>query len=151
MTTPSSFAAAAGVMFLTGIGIPIFAALNGGLGRSLESPVAATAVTFAVGLTISVAALAVVGAPSAARFSAVSPHSYAGAAFIVFYALAVTYFAPRIGVGNAVFFVLLGQLVAAAVIDHFSLLGAEHFGLSPRRILGIVLMAAGVWLAKRTA
>lgn len=151
MQANPSFAAAAGIMFLTGIGIPIFAALNGGLGRGLESPIAATAVTFAVGLAISLAALSAVGAPPAARFASVPPQAYVGAAFIVFYALAVTYFAPRIGIGNAVFFVLLGQLVAAAVIDHFALLGAAHFALSPRRILGIVVMAAGVWLAKRTA
>jgi len=54
-------------------------------------------------------------------------------------------------VGNAVFFVLLGQLVAAAVIDHFGLMGALPFALTPRRALGIAVMALGVWLAKRTA
>jgi bacterial/archaeal transporter family-2 protein len=68
----------------------------------------------------------------------------------VFYALSITYFAPRIGVGNAVFFVLLGQLVAAAAIDHYGLLGAAQFPLTPRRALGVAVMAVGVWLAKRT-
>lgn len=138
-------------MFLSGVGIPIFAALNGGLGRSLANPVAATAITFAVGLMLALAAVALVGPPQLASFSGIPPQNYVGAAFMVFYALSITYFAPRIGLGNAVFFVLLGQLVAAAVIDHFALMGALPFSLTPRRALGIAVMALGVWLAKRTA
>lgn len=150
MSTHTSFWAAAGIMFLTGIGIPILAVLNGGLGKGLDHPVMATVITFAVGLAISLAALAVVGAPSLQRFSGIAVPNYLGASFMVFYVLSVTYFAPRIGVGNAVFFVLLGQLVAAAAIDHFGLLGAIRFGLTPRRAAGIAVMTLGVWLAKRT-
>lgn len=138
-------------MFLTGIGIPIFATLNAGLGRGLGNPVAATVITFGVGLLISLLALALVGAPSLARFGSIPAQNYVGVAFMFAYVLAVTFFAPRIGVGNAVFFVLLGQLVAAAVIDHFGLMGALPFALTPRRALGIAVMALGVWLAKRTA
>jgi transporter family-2 protein len=138
-------------MFLTGIGIPIFATLNAGLGRGLGNPVAATVITFGVGLLISLVALALVGAPSMARFSGIPPQNYVGVTFMFAYVLAITFFAPRIGVGNAVFFVLLGQLVAAAVIDHFGLMGALPFALTPRRALGIAVMALGVWLAKRTA
>ena len=138
-------------MFLTGIGIPIFATLNAGLGRGLGNPVAATAITFAVGLVLSLGALAVAGPPPLSSFAGIPPQNFVGAAFMVAYALAITFFAPRIGVGNAVFFVLLGQLVAAAVIDHFGLMGALPFALTPRRALGIAVMALGVWLAKRTA
>ena len=152
MPAQSSFPIAAAIMFLSGIGIPIFAALNGGLGRGLDHPVGAIVVTFAVGLAVALVALAIVGGlPPAARFAAVPPQYYLGALFMVFYGLAITYFGPRIGVGNAVFFVLLGQLVAAATIDHFGLFGAIHFALTPRRALGIAVMALGVWLAKRTA
>jgi len=138
-------------MFLTGIGIPILAAMNGVLGRGLDNPVAATVVVFAVGLMISLVALAIVGAPQLSRLSSVPWPYFLGAAFMAFYILSITYFAPLIGVGNAVFFVLLGQLVAAAVIDHFGLLHATQFALTPRRLIGIAVMAFGVWLAKRTA
>jgi transporter family-2 protein len=151
MPAQPSFATAAGIMFLSGIGIPILAALNGVVGKGLDHPVMATVMTFLVGLVIALLLLAISGGPPPlARFAAVSPPYYLGAAFMVFYALAVTFFAPRIGVGNAVFFVLLGQLVAAAAIDHFGLLHAAQFPLTPRRILGIAVMALGVWLAKRT-
>jgi transporter family-2 protein len=68
---------------------------------------------------------------------------------MLFYALSVTWAAPRIGVGNAVFFVLLGQLVAAAAIDHFALWGAMPSALTGRRLAGIVVMALGVYLARK--
>ncbi|HEY0959996.1 MAG TPA: DMT family transporter [Novosphingobium sp.] len=150
MPSQASFVPIAGLMFLTGIGIPIMATLNAGLGQQLGSPVAATFVLFVVGVTLAALVLAISGdAPSLARISFGKPWLYAGAVFILFYALSITWAAPRIGVGNAVFFVLLGQLVAAATIDHFGLWGAVQSAITPRRVLGIAVMALGVYLARK--
>jgi transporter family-2 protein len=68
---------------------------------------------------------------------------------VAFYVLTVTYIAPHFGVGNAVFFVLLGQLISAAAIDHFGLFGAQVSPLGLARAGGIALMAAGVWLTQQ--
>jgi len=68
---------------------------------------------------------------------------------IAFYVLSITFIAPKFGVGNAVFFVLLGQLVSAAAIDHFGLFGAQISPLSVTRAGGITLMAAGVYLTQQ--
>jgi transporter family-2 protein len=136
-------------MFLTGIGIPVMAALNAGLGKGLASPTAATAVLYLVGLAMALAALAWTGQPDWSRAASIPLPNWFGAFFVVAYILAVTWFAPRIGVGNAVFFVLIGQLLSAAAIDHFGLLGAERMTISPQRALGLLVMAAGVWLAKK--
>ena len=57
--------------------------------------------------------------------------------------------APVFGVGNAIAFVLLGQLIAMATIDQFGLLGAPQISLTPFRILGLILMAAGVFFVVR--
>ncbi|MBS0253765.1 MAG: DMT family transporter [Proteobacteria bacterium] len=137
-------------MFLTGVGIPVLASMNGALGRSLGSPVAATAVVFVVGAAISLAVLGWAGVPGAASFAAAPRWSYFAALFMVFYLLSITFLGPRIGIGNAVFFVLLGQLVAATVIDHFGLFGAVRFEASAQRLAGVAVMAVGVYLAKRT-
>ena len=59
--------------------------------------------------------------------------------------------APRIGVANAVFFVLLGQLVSAALMDQFGLFGALKSPLTTLRIIGIVFMVIGTYLARRIA
>jgi transporter family-2 protein len=152
MSTPaagSSFGAIAALMFAGGIGIPVMATLNAGLGRQLASPAAATVILFGGGLALSAVLLLVNGAPPLARYASVPPGFYLGAIFVVLYIFSITWAAPRIGVGNAVFFVLLGQLVAAAAIDHLGLWGALVAPLTIRRTIGIAVMAVGVYLAKK--
>ncbi len=91
------------------------------------------------------------GALGDIRFSADIPfHFYFGGLFVAFYVISVTFIAPRFGVGNAIFFVLVGQLTSAAIIDHFGLFGAQRFPVDTARLAGIALMVAGVWLARRT-
>jgi len=137
------------MMLLSGVGIPIMAAMNANLGQHVGGPVAATAILFGVGFVLSAIVLMVVGVPSFEQLGSGRPIYYLGAAFMVFYALAVTFAAPRIGIGNAVFFVLLGQLIASATIDHFGLFGAITTAITPRRLIGIALMAAGVYMARK--
>jgi uncharacterized membrane protein YdcZ (DUF606 family) len=68
---------------------------------------------------------------------------------IAFYVLSITFIAPKFGVGNAVFCVLLGQLVSAAAIDHFALFGAAQNSLNLVRSSGIAVMALGVWITQQ--
>ncbi len=63
--------------------------------------------------------------------------------------LSITWVAPHFGLGNAVFFVLLGQIGAAALIDHFGLFGTRQTPVTGLRAAGIALMAVGVLLARR--
>ena len=153
MTTPSSapFLPIAAMMFAAGIGIPVFAAFNSALSKQLGGPMAATAVTFAVGFVVALALVAVTGFPARSAFTFETPHIWFGAVFMLFYATSVAYAAPRIGLGNAIFFVLLGQIVAAAAIDHFGWLGAIHSAMTPKRMLGIAVMALGLYLARKPA
>jgi transporter family-2 protein len=145
----SAFLPIAAMMFAAGIGIPVFAAFNAGLGKQLGGPIPATAAAFAVGLVIALVLVAVTGLPQRAAFTFDTPYVWFGAVFILFYGVSVTYAAPRIGLGNAIFFVLLGQIVAAAAIDHFGWLGAIPSALTPKRMLGIAVMAVGLWLARK--
>ncbi len=137
------------MMFVAGLGIPVFAAFNSALGQQLGSPVASTAVTFGIGLVLALLLLACVGFPARSGFTFERPYIWAGAVFMLFYGISVAFAAHRIGVGNAVFFVLLGQLVAAAAIDHFALWGAMPASLTAKRALGIAVMALGVYLARK--
>lgn len=139
------------LMIIAGIGIPIMATLNGGVGQQLQSPVAASAILFGLGLAVAGIALAFTGVPSASQLAAVPPWRFAGALLVLFYILSITWAGPRIGIGNAIFFVLLGQLIAAAIIDHYGLWGAIKSELTLRRAIGIAVMALGVYLAKKTS
>ena len=144
-----AFLPLAAMMFAAGLGIPVFAALNAGLGQQLGGPVAATAVTFAIGFVIATAMLVFTGFPAASTFTFERPWLWIGAVVMLFYATSVAYSAPRIGLGNATFFVLLGQIVAAAIIDHFGLLGSIQSAITPKRALGLAVMAFGLYLARK--
>lgn len=138
------------VMLAAGIGIPVLAALNAALGQRISSPSMAALCLFAVaGLTALIVVAATGGGRTIPSLLSQPKHLYLAGILVAFYVLSITYIAPHFGVGNAVFFVLLGQLVAAATIDHFGLFGAQVSQLNAMRIAGIVVMAFGVLLTQR--
>jgi transporter family-2 protein len=139
----------AAIMFVAGIGIPVLAALNAALGRLIGSPIVAAAILFTVaGIVTWTLALATGLTPL--KSAAQAPrHLFFAGALIAFYVLSITFIAPKLGVGNAVFFVLLGQLVSAAAIDHFALFGAAQNSLNLIRASGIAVMAIGVWITQQ--
>lgn len=137
-------------MLAAGVGIPILAALNAGLGSRIGSPVAAAAILFTVAMSVTLVVLAFKGLPALSAILTAPRHLFLAGVLVAFYILSITFIAPKFGVGNAVFFVLLGQLVSAALIDHFGLFGARISPLSLPRASGIALMATGVFLTQKS-
>jgi transporter family-2 protein len=56
--------------------------------------------------------------------------------------------AQRLGATVLVAVVLIGQMVAAIVIDHYGLLGLDQQEISPLRILGVIFLIVGVILIR---
>jgi bacterial/archaeal transporter family-2 protein len=140
----------AGLMFAAGMGIPLLAALNANLGQRIGSPVAAGVVLFAVAFAATLAVLLVTGGQGAlARVQGQPPVLFLAGTLVAFYILSVTFVAPRFGLANAILFVLLGQLVSAAVIDATGLMGLAARPVSLQRLAGLLVMAAGVILSQR--
>ena len=136
-------------MLAAGIGIPVLAALNAALGKHLGAPMVAGVVLFAVAFLTAGIVAVVTGPGTLAKVASAPKHLLLAGVLIAFYVLSITAIAPRFGVGNAVFFVLLGQLISAAAIDHFGLFGAQATPLNWTRAGGIALMAAGVALTQK--
>ncbi len=139
----------AAIMFAAGIGIPLLAALNASLGARMGSPSAAALILFTVAFSAAALATLITGPQALARAAGAPKHLFLAGLFVAFYVLSVTYIAPQFGVGNAVFFVLIGQLVSAALIDQFGLFGARPDPLTPMRLTGIAFMAVGVWITQK--
>lgn len=137
------------IMLAAGLGIPVLAALNAALGRSIGSPAVAACALFIVAFVCALAVALVTQPQAVAKLAAAPRHLFLAGGFVAFYILTITWIAPIIGVGNAVFFVLIGQMIAAAVIDHFGFFGATVTPLSATRASGIGLMAAGVFLTQK--
>lgn len=136
-------------MLAAGFGIPILAALNAALGVRLGSPVAAGTILFCVALAATVTTLLITGPAPILQAPSAPKHLFLAGFLVAFYVLSITYVAPHFGIGNAVFFVLLGQLISAAAIDHFGLFGAQISPISLTRAAGIGLMAAGVFVTQQ--
>ncbi|MBV7378837.1 DMT family transporter [Maritimibacter dapengensis] len=136
-------------MLAAGIGIPILAALNAGLGQKIGNPFATGVVLFSVALAVGIVAALVSGPQALAKLPDAPRHLYLAGLFVAFYVLSITWVAPHFGVGNAVFFVLLGQLISAALIDQYGLFGAKLSPISMTRAAGIAVMALGVWLTQK--
>ena len=138
------------IMLAAGIGIPLLAALNSALGKTVGSPAAAAMALFAVALITALSATVTTGTFALLRLAEAPWYLFLAGVLIAFYVLSITYIAPRFGVGNAVFFVLLGQLISAAIIDHFGLFGARTNPLSLTRTSGIIVIGLGVWITQLT-
>ncbi len=139
------------IMLVAGIGIPVLAALNASLGRVISAPAAASVVLFVVAFLTALAVALITGPQAIAKVAGAPKHLLLAGSLIAFYVLSITYIAPHFGVGNAVFFVLLGQLISAAAIDHFGLFGATQTPLTLIRAGGIAVMGLGVFLTQIAA
>ncbi|PUB18691.1 DMT family transporter [Yoonia sediminilitoris] len=137
------------IMLCAGIGIPVLAALNAGLGRTIGSPAVAASVLFVVAFAAAVVVALLTNPQAVMKLAAAPKYQFLAGLLVAFYLLSITWIAPTMGVGNAVFFVLLGQLISAAAIDHFGLFGAQTSSLTLTRAAGIALMAAGVFVTQK--
>jgi transporter family-2 protein len=70
---------------------------------------------------------------------------FIGAVFVANSLVAVR----TLGAGGVVAATIAGQLTFSVVIDRFGLLGLEEKPVSPLRVVGILLLALGVWLIVR--
>lgn len=136
-------------MLLAGLGIPVMAALNGALGRELNNPVLATSILFSVGLLLTIPILftSQISSTHISLITTAPWYLLCGGAFVIFYILSITFVAPRLGISNAVSFVLLGQVIAMAAIDHYGFIGMPQFPITPQRALGLLIMATGIIIA----
>ena len=139
------------VIIIAGIGIPIMAAMSASLGKHSASPPAATTIVFAVAFLVAATTTLFTGLLATSAAFAAPKHLFLGGVCIAFYALAITFIGPQFGIANAVLCVLLGQMFSSAIIDQFGLFGAPQIRITGVRLLGIALMAGGLYLARSAA
>lgn len=136
-----------------GILIPIMAALSGALGRTLDNPWAAAAIVSAGAFALVLAFTMLTGSMNVSwdTLRQAKPLQLLAGIGFAFYLLSITWVGPRFGIGNAVMFVLGGQIISSAVIDHFGLFGAPNKPVDLLRAAGLVIMAAGIVIAQIAA
>ena len=129
--------------------IALQAPINAGLGRATGNLPAAL-VSFAIG-TVALAAIVALsgdGGGIASTFDV--PWYYLlggllGAVYVANALIAVS----AIGAGGVAAATIAGQLTASVAIDRLGLFGLDQVGLSPERVVGVLLLLVGTLLVLR--
>lgn len=136
---------------LAGVMIPFQSAMNAALGKNLQSPYFSALSVFIIatfGLVIYIVTTKQ-PVPNLQQFTNAPKWSYMGGILGGTYILLIVLLAPKLGIGNVTIMVLLGQIVAAMVIDQFGLLNATVHTINWQRTAGLILLIAGVYLVKK--
>jgi bacterial/archaeal transporter family-2 protein len=136
---------------IVGALIPVQAATNAAMSRAIGSVAITSLALFAIGFVVVAAWTTVIRVPlpSLETLRLVPAYGWCGGFIVASYVIAITFLAPRLGVGNAIRLVVTGQIVAAVVIDHVGAFGAVVQRLTVGRAIGVLLMIVGVILARR--
>lgn len=136
---------------LAGICVAIQTGVNSQLRHDTGNPIFTALISF----TIGTAALLILYF-SFFRQSPAFPQGYAfewwkftGGLCGVLYITAVVIAAPRIGAANSLGLIVLGQFVAAIIIDHFGWMGLPIKPITWYRVGGIGLLMAGAYLIQK--
>jgi transporter family-2 protein len=134
-----------------GVSLVIQVALNGKLREGLASWSWAGLVSYLGGtLTmLIVIALQRPSWPSQGARSSLPWSAWMGGFFGAIYIVLAIALLPRLGAASLIALVVAGQMLASAVFDHFGLLGLAQHTATPSRLLGAVLIVAGVVLIRR--
>jgi transporter family-2 protein len=140
----------AGALF-AGVLIPIQTGYNTQLAKAMHGPMVSVLAVYVVGLIFMLAVAVATQTPIPSMAQALDAPRlawFAGGILSALYVVLLVVLAPKLGAATTVAFVVVGQIVCSAVIDHFGLLGFPEHAASPQRLLGIALMAAGVALVR---
>lgn len=122
-------------------------AVNGRLGQVMGSGLAAALVSFAVGLA-GLALICLATRQRLQRTGALRPWHFAGGLLGAVFVLVNAINAPILGTSLAVSITLLGQVAMGLIFDHLGLMGVPRRRATALRVLGAVIVLAGVALVR---
>jgi bacterial/archaeal transporter family-2 protein len=133
---------------LAGMAQAVQAAVNTQLRAAVQSPLWAALISFVVG-TLGLALLVLATRASFPAQWPARPWVWCGGLLGVLYVCAAILLLPRLGAGTMLALFVAGQMSMALLLDHFGLLGVPVHTTSPGRLVGAVLVVAGVFLLRR--
>ena len=135
---------------LTGVATSYQPGINAKFAQFTPSKLHGGVVNFAVGLAAMLLVCAAVRTPlpEPARLAQAPWWSWTGGLLGAFWVTMSLVLVPRLGAANYISAVIAGQMVGSLVIDHFGHLGLAVREVTPGRVLGVVLIVAGVGCVK---
>jgi transporter family-2 protein len=136
---------------LGGTWLAVQGPLNADLARRLGHPLLGASVSFAVGLASLLILIFASGLrlPPLPDLRAVPLHLWFGGCLGVAYMVTVIVLTPRLGVAMVLSLAVAGQMLTALLIDHVGWFNLDPRPVSATRLLGALLLVAGVVLMTR--
>ncbi len=131
--------------------MPTQAAINNKLATYTQNPVLAALVSFLVGTIALIAYCLVGGIPlsNLAFTRNAPPIAWFGGLLGAIYVSMVAFLVPRLGVALMFSLIVAGQMLITLFFDHYGILGVPIKTINLPRILGVLLVIAGVILVRR--
>ena len=136
--------------FVTGAGVAVQSVINSRLRLSLGGPLWAAAAQFVVGLVLLLVAAVATRqpAPVTVGLGGAPWWVWTGGAFGATFIVVTIVLTAKIGATLTLASIIVGQLTAALVVDHYGLFGGTVFRLTPTRMMGVALLLLGVLLIR---
>lgn len=133
-----------------GAALAFQAPANAALARSIGDPVWAAALSFGIGFVL-LSGIAIFrgSSPSLAQIQSIPWWALTGGALGAIWVLAAIWSVPKLGVVTMFSAMVLGQMIAAMMIDSAGMLGLAVRDISATRIASIGFVAIGVILSFR--
>jgi transporter family-2 protein len=136
--------------FVSGMLLPIQAGVNIRLGKSIDSPLYASMLSFFVGaISLLLYVLITKQEVSWDGIKTAPGYAWLGGVLGAFFVTVTMLAFPRIGPALTFGLVVAGQMVIAVVFEHFRILVAEQHSINIWRIGGMFLIIAGVIIIQK--
>lgn len=133
------------LVLLAGTATAVQAGVNGELGKK-TGIIEAAFVSFAVGTIFLFLLLILTRKGNVLAALEVPKWQLTGGLLGAIYILIMVIAVPRVGIAAALITLIVGQLSASTLIDHFGFIGDRHIPLDFKRVGALLLMGISVWL-----
>lgn len=140
--------AAVGLTVFAGGLIALQAPINGMLGKTVGSLTAAT-ISFIIGTIALIGITLVTGVGDPGEAKTLPWYYLVGGVLGAVYVTTALVAVQTLGAGGVTAATIAGQLTASVVVDRYGLFGVDERPLTWQRMLGVALLAAGVFLVVR--
>jgi transporter family-2 protein len=139
------------LVFIAGAMVAIQAPTNSMLAKAGGSPILAALISFMVG-TIALLAvwLMTPNRPGTAAFAGLPWYAWIGGLYGAVFVAVAAYAAPKIGVASLITIGIAGQIAMALWLDHVGAMGLTREPINYGRVIGALLVIAGVVLVRRS-
>lgn len=131
------------LLLIAGFGVSVQGTMNGGLGKTIGTTQAAF-FSFLVGTLTLLFILLFVGKGNFAAIGSVPKWQLLGGFLGAFYVTVLAFSVPKIGIGLSTVTVVVSQILASLIIDHFGWFHSTQVVFNTQRMIGATLLIVGL-------